>query len=103
MNTTRWILAAPLFLLGAWVILYHWRLVVLFIRVRFFGRQHKWESSVPLAGPIFVYLGALASPSPELLHYSWLSFVIDPATYTLIFSLPFLFRELILARRKKIV
>jgi len=101
MNTTRWILAAPLFLIGAWVIIYHWRFVVLFIRVRFFGRQHKWESSVPLVGPICILFGSLVSPSPELLRYSWLAFVIDPATYTLIFSLPFLFRELILSRRKK--
>jgi hypothetical protein len=103
MNTTRWILAAPLFLLGAWIIVYHWRLFVFYIRVRFFRRQHKWESSVPLFGPIFVCLGALVSPSPGLLRYSWLSFVIDPSTYILIFSLPFLFRELILSRRKKSV
>jgi hypothetical protein len=103
MNTARWILAAPLFLLGAWVIVYHWRMLVFFIRVRFFGCQHKWESSIPLFGPIFIYFGALASPSPMLLRYCWLAFVIDPATYTLIFSLPFLFRELILSRRKKSV
>ena len=85
MNTMRWILATPLFLLGAWIIAYHWRLVVLFIRMRFFGCHHKWESSVPLAGPIFICLGSLASPSPELLRWSWLLFVIDPATYTLVF------------------
>lgn len=94
MNTIRWILAAPLFLLGAWAILYHWRLIVLFIRVRFFGCQHKWESSVPLFGPICICLGCLVAPMPALLRYCWLSFVIDPATYTFVVSLPFLFREL---------
>jgi hypothetical protein len=101
MNTTRWILSAPLLLAGVWIIVYHWRLLVFFIRVRFFGCQHKWESSVPLFGPIFILSGAFVSPSPEFFRYSWLSFVIDPATYTLIFGLPFLFRELILSRRKK--
>jgi hypothetical protein len=93
MNTIRWVLAAPLFLFGAYVILYHWRLVVLFIRVRFFGCQHKWESSVPLVGPICMFLGCLVAPAPLLLRYSWLSFLIDPATYTFVASIPFLFRE----------
>jgi hypothetical protein len=100
MNTIRWILAAPLLLLGAWVILYHWRLVAMFIRVRFFGRQNKWESSVPLVGPVCVCLSALVAPAPELLRYSWLSFLIDPASYTLAASLPFLFRELVSPKKK---
>ena len=100
MNTIRWILAAPLFLLGAWAILYHWRLIVLFIRVRFFGRQHKWESSIPLVGPICICLGSLVAPAPELLRYAWLPFLIDPATYTLVASLPFLFRDLVWTKKK---
>ena len=100
MNAIRWILAAPLLLLGAWAIVYHWRLVVLFIRVRFFGRHHKWESSVPLAGPICICFGLLVAPVPGLVRYSWLSFLIDPATYVFAASLPFLFRELVLAKKK---
>jgi hypothetical protein len=101
MNTTRWFLAAPLFLVGAWAIAYHWRLLVLFIRVRFFGRQHKWESSVPLVGPICICLGAFVAPPVEFLRWAWLSFVIDPATYTLLSSLPLLFRELVLTKKKR--
>ena len=101
MNTIRWILAAPLLAYGAVVIVYHWRLLVLHIRVRFFGCHHKWESSVPLAGPIMVFLGSMIAPSPELSRYSWLSVFIDPATYTLIYSLPFLLRQVILSRHKK--
>ena len=92
-NTARWILAAPLLLLGAGVILYHWRLVVLFIRVRFFGCHHKWESSVPLAGPLFISLGSMFAPAPELFAHVWVSFVVDPATYLLIYSVPTLLRE----------
>ena len=102
MNTIRWILAAPLLLLGAWAILYHWRLVILFIRVRFFGRQHKWESSVPLVGPICICLGSLIAPVPGFARYSWLSVLVDPATYTFVVSVPFLFRELVLSRKKSV-
>ena len=102
MSTIRWILAAPLIVLGAWAILYHWRLVVLFVRVRFFGRSHKWESSVPLFGPICICLGSLVAPVPGFARYSWLWFLIDPATYILAVSLPFLFRQLALSRKKSV-
>ena len=101
MNTARWILAALFFLFGAWVIVYHFRLLILFIRVRFFGCHHKWESSVVLVGPVFICLGLLIAPAPGLFQYSWVSFVVDPATYTLVFSLPFLFQQVILSSRKK--
>gem|GEM_PF-4639512 len=102
MTTTRWILAAPLFFLGAWTILYNWRLLVLFIRVRFFGRQHRWESSVPLFGPICICLGASIAPPAEFLRWTWLSFFIDPASHRLLVSLPFLFREMVLTKKKNV-
>lgn len=89
MNTIRWILAAPLLLSGVWIILCHWRLVILFMRLHFFGCSHKWESPVPLAGPLFIFLGLFIVHIPKLWHYSWLPLIIDPATYNLIFSLPF--------------
>ncbi len=101
MNTARWIVAAPLLFLGAWVILYHWRLVILFVRVRFFGRSHKSESSVPLFGPVCVCAGSFVAPGPELLRYAWLSFLGDPATYLLLVSIPFLFREFTSARKSR--
>ena len=77
MNTIRWVLAAPILLLGAWAILYNWRLVVLFVRVRFFGCHHKWEPSAPLAGPLFIFLGLSVAPAPELLRYSWVWLVFE--------------------------
>ena len=97
----RWLIGAPLWALGVWIISCNWRLLVLFIRGRSFGRHPPDESALPLAGPLILCLGALVVPVSGLLPYSWLALPIDPATYMLIASLPFLFRDLIWSSRKK--
>ena len=102
MNYLRWILAGPFFVLGGWIILNHWRLVVLFVAVRWLGgRQRTWESFVPLAGPLFVFLGCLLAPVFQLVRYSWIALIIDPATCTLIAGLPLLWRERTISGRRK--
>lgn len=92
LSTIRWILAAPFLLLGLVCLLYNWRLVVLYIRVRFFGRLHERESLVFLAGPILIFLGLRFAPVPDIEHYVLLYILVDPATYVFVRALPNLFR-----------
>jgi hypothetical protein len=106
MNTTltvlRWVVAAPFLVFGAFVILVNWEVVAQFILARCFGRAHKEEFTMPVQGPFWFCFGLMVAAGSELSSYAWLSFVVDPATYILLARFPFLFREWLLRKGKRI-
>lgn len=78
MDVARWIGGGLCFLLGTWIILLNW--VILVRRFRRPGRDGKHSSFSPLLGPVLVCLALLAVSEPLARECWWIPFVVDVGT-----------------------
>jgi len=67
----RWILSGLFGLLGSWIIILNYSMVISWYR----HRRHS--SRIPLLGGLCLMAGMLASPLPGVTRYAWVPLVID--------------------------
>ncbi|CAN5888411.1 hypothetical protein BH11VER1_BH11VER1_00020 [soil metagenome] len=92
LQIVRWILSILLSGFAIYVAICNWVMIVFNIKNQI-KKIDRHYSQGPILGPISGYAGLLIMPIHKT-WWIWLLPLVDPSTWILLVSLPFLFREL---------
>lgn len=90
-NLPLWVLGSVLCLLGLYVAGLNWAALVINIRNKRQGIAKRYSQG-PVIGPLLGYLGLRTLPTQKS-FWVWLVLLVDPSTWVVLVSLPYLFRQ----------
>ncbi len=85
-----WIVGGVSLLFGSYIIIIQLYVAIWQAWDRVNGRPLRRYSYAPLGEPLYFQVGAWLLPVYWLHRYAWVGWVLDPATWVLLLSLPFL-------------